>query len=91
MSGTTIALLLFVGMLLLMALRVPIALAMFVPGAVGYVALSGWPPFANFLKGLAWARLINEHLQALAKQEQQPHSPHQQLQSQCQPELCRLH
>jgi hypothetical protein len=28
---------------------------------------------------------------ALAKQEQQPHSPHQQLQSQCQPELCRLH
>jgi hypothetical protein len=28
---------------------------------------------------------------ALAKQAQQPHSPHQQLQSQCQPELCRLH
>jgi hypothetical protein len=28
---------------------------------------------------------------ALAKQTQQPHSPHQQLQSQCQPELCRLH
>ena len=62
MSGTTIALLLFAGMLLLMALRVPIALAMFVPGAVGYVALSGWPPFANFLKGLAWARLANYDL-----------------------------
>jgi hypothetical protein len=28
---------------------------------------------------------------ALAKQAQQPHSPHQQLQSQCRPELCRLH
>ena len=28
---------------------------------------------------------------ALAKQEQQPHSPHQQLQSQCRPEPCRLH
>jgi hypothetical protein len=62
LSGTTIALLLFAGMLLLMALRVPIALAMFVPGAVGYVALSGWPPFANFLKGLAWARLANYDL-----------------------------
>lgn len=62
MSGTTIALLLFAGMLLLMALRVPIALAMFVPGAVGYMALSGWPPFANFLKGLAWARLANYDL-----------------------------
>jgi len=62
LSGTTIALLLFAGMLLLMALRVPIALAMFVPGAVGYVALSGWPPFANFMKGLAWARLANYDL-----------------------------
>ena len=28
---------------------------------------------------------------ALAKQALQKHSPHQQLQSQCQPELCRLH
>jgi hypothetical protein len=28
---------------------------------------------------------------ALAKQAQQPHSPHQQLQSQCRPEPCRLH
>ncbi len=43
MSGTTIALVLFAGMLVLMAARVPIALAMFVPGAIGYVALSGWP------------------------------------------------
>jgi hypothetical protein len=28
---------------------------------------------------------------ALAKQALQKHSPHQQLQSQCRPELCRLH
>ena len=39
MSGVTIALLLFGGMLLLMAMRVPIAMAMFVPGAIGYVAM----------------------------------------------------
>jgi tripartite ATP-independent transporter DctM subunit len=62
MSGTSIALVLFVGMLALMALRVPIALAMLVPGAIGYVAMAGWPPFASFLKGLAWARLANYDL-----------------------------
>ena len=62
MTGTTIALLLFAGMLALMAARVPIALAMFVPGAVGYVMLAGWPPFASYLKGLAWARLANYDL-----------------------------
>ena len=62
MSGVTIALVLFAGMLALMALRVPIALAMMVPGAVGYVALSGWTPFTHFLKGLAWARLANYDL-----------------------------
>jgi C4-dicarboxylate transporter DctM subunit len=62
MTGTSIALALFVGMLALMALRVPIALAMLVPGAVGYVAMAGWPPFASFLKGVAWARLANYDL-----------------------------
>ncbi len=62
MTGTTIALLLFAGMLAMMAARVPIALAMFVPGAVGYVMLAGWPPFASYLKGLAWARLANYDL-----------------------------
>ena len=62
MSGTAIALSLFVGMLALMALRVPIALSMMVPGAVGYIVLSGWAPFSAYLKGLAWARLANYDL-----------------------------
>ena len=62
MSGTAIALSLFVGMLGLMALRVPIALSMMLPGAVGYIALSGWAPFSAYLKGLAWARLANYDL-----------------------------
>jgi tripartite ATP-independent transporter DctM subunit len=62
MGGTTIALLLFAGMLVLMAIRVPIALSMFVPGAIGFVLLSGWTPFAAYLKGLAWARLANYDL-----------------------------
>ena len=39
-----------------MALRVPIAIAMFVPGAVGYVVLAGDAPLLNHLKGAAFAR-----------------------------------
>ena len=62
MGGTGIALALFAGMLVLMAARVPIALAMLIPGAVGYVLLAGWMPFAAYLKGLAWARLANYDL-----------------------------
>jgi tripartite ATP-independent transporter DctM subunit len=44
-------------MLLLMALRVPIAAAMFVPGALGYVALTSDAALLNLLKGSAVARL----------------------------------
>jgi tripartite ATP-independent transporter DctM subunit len=44
-------------MLALMALRVPIAIAMFVPGAVGYALLTGPEALLNYLKGAAWARL----------------------------------
>ena len=62
MSGVTIALVLFGGMLLLMAIRVPIAMAMMVPGVIGYVAISGWPSLLNAMKGLAYARLANYDL-----------------------------
>ena len=62
MSGVTIALLLFGGMLLLMAIRVPIAMAMMVPGVIGYVAIAGWPSLLNAMKGLAFARLANYDL-----------------------------
>jgi tripartite ATP-independent transporter DctM subunit len=48
---------LFGAMLALMAVRVPIAIAMFVPGAVGYVALSGWTPLLAHLKGAVYGRL----------------------------------
>lgn len=52
-----VGLLMFAGMLLLMALRVPISAAMFVPGALGYVVLSSEASFLNLLKGSAVARL----------------------------------
>jgi tripartite ATP-independent transporter DctM subunit len=44
-------------MLALMALRVPIAIAMFIPGAVGYALLASPATLLNHLKGAAWARL----------------------------------
>ncbi|MCD6042383.1 MAG: dctQ, partial [Burkholderiales bacterium] len=47
----SIALAMLGGMLALMALRVPIAIAMFVPGALGYLSIAGQGPFLNFLKG----------------------------------------
>jgi C4-dicarboxylate transporter, DctM subunit len=57
MTPTVIGLTMFGAMLVLMALRVPIAAAMFVPGALGYFALSGEASLLNMLKGSAVARL----------------------------------
>ena len=57
MTPTRIGLLMFGGMLLLMGLCVPIAAAMFIPGALGYMAISGDVAMLNLLKGSAVARL----------------------------------
>ncbi|MFO1283172.1 MAG: TRAP transporter large permease [Burkholderiales bacterium] len=56
MSALAIGGLLFAAMIALMVVRVPIAVAMFVPGAIGYVALSGLSPMLAHLKGALWAR-----------------------------------
>ena len=55
MTTMQIGLAMFVGMLALMAVRVPIA--MFVPGAVGYVCLSGWMPLLAQLKNSVYGRV----------------------------------
>jgi C4-dicarboxylate transporter, DctM subunit len=47
----------FVAMIVLMALRVPIAAAMFIPGLAGYWLMSDTATALNFLKGSAVARL----------------------------------
>jgi len=57
MSEMQIGFAMFGGMLLLMAFRVPIAVSMFVPGAIGYLAMSGFPAWLNHLKGAGYARL----------------------------------
>jgi C4-dicarboxylate transporter, DctM subunit len=55
MNGSTAGLM-FAAMLALMAARVPIWAAMFLPGAAGYLLLSGPEPMLAFLKGLTFAR-----------------------------------
>jgi tripartite ATP-independent transporter DctM subunit len=57
MSTLQIAMALFAGMLVLMALRVPIALSMFIPGAIGYWVIGGEAALFNQLKSLTYARL----------------------------------
>lgn len=52
-------------MLLLMAIRVPIAVSMFVAGGFGYVAQSGWGTFANFLNTQAFARFASYDLSVI--------------------------
>ncbi|MET0509051.1 MAG: TRAP transporter large permease [Burkholderiaceae bacterium] len=62
MSNMTSAMLLFAAMLGLMAVRVPIAMSMMIPGLVGYLVFNGWSPLLAFLKSLAYARLANYDL-----------------------------
>ena len=57
MSTMSIGLSMFGAMLVLMAVRVPIAIAMFVPGAVGYLVLAGWMPLLSHLKGAVYGRV----------------------------------
>ncbi|HEY6087781.1 MAG TPA: TRAP transporter large permease [Burkholderiaceae bacterium] len=57
MSSMSVGLTMFGAMLVLMAVRVPIAIAMFIPGAVGYLALSGWLPLLAHLKGAVYGRV----------------------------------
>ena len=57
MTPTALGLFLFVAMMVLMALRMPVAAAMFIPGVVGYWMLTDLPNTLNFLKGSAVARL----------------------------------
>jgi C4-dicarboxylate transporter, DctM subunit len=65
MSPLVLALLIFAVMLVFMALRTPIAVAMFVAGAVGYVLQAGWLPLASFLNTAAFARFASYDLSVI--------------------------
>jgi C4-dicarboxylate transporter, DctM subunit len=65
MSSITLALIIFGIMLVFMAVRVPIAVAMFVAGAAGYVMQTGWGPFSSFLNSQAFARFASYDLSVI--------------------------
>ena len=65
MSPITLALLIFAVMLVLMALRTPIAVAMFAAGVTGYVLQAGWLPLASFLNTQAFARFASYDLSVI--------------------------
>ena len=65
MTPLAITGLIFGLMLVLMALRTPIAIAMFAAGSVGYVAQAGWGPFSSFLNTQAFARFASYDLSVI--------------------------
>jgi C4-dicarboxylate transporter DctM subunit len=65
MSPLVLTLMIFGIMLLLMAVRIPIAIAMFVAGAIGYVTQAGWLPLSNFLNTQAFARFASYDLSVI--------------------------
>ncbi|MFM8610346.1 MAG: TRAP transporter large permease [Burkholderiaceae bacterium] len=65
MTPVALALSIFGIMLVLMALRVPIAITMFIAGGAGYLVQSGWGPLANFLNSQAFARFASYDLSVI--------------------------
>jgi tripartite ATP-independent transporter DctM subunit len=65
MTPLELSITIFAIMIALLALRVPIAIAMFAAGCVGYVAQAGWMPLANFLNNQAFARFASYDLSVI--------------------------
>ncbi len=59
------ALLIFGLMLVLMALRAPIAISMAVAGTLGYAAQAGWAPLLSFLNDQSFARFASYDLSVI--------------------------
>jgi len=64
-SGTTIASVGFAAMLLLIALRMPVGLAMLLTGSVGYVSIVGLPPFLSYMKSTPYHLFANYTLSVI--------------------------
>ena len=65
MSPLLLTVMIFAIMLGLMAVRIPIAIAMFVAGCTGYLVQAGWLPLANFLNTQAFARFASYDLSVI--------------------------
>ena len=65
MSGSGAAILGFVAMLLLIAVRMPVGLSMLVVGSTGYAYLSGWGPFLAYMKTNPYYQFANYTLSVI--------------------------
>ncbi len=65
MTPLLLTLLIFGLMLGLMAVRIPIAIAMFIAGCAGYLLQAGWLPLSNFLNTQAFARFASYDLSVI--------------------------
>ncbi|MGH6781967.1 MAG: TRAP transporter large permease subunit, partial [Sphingomonadaceae bacterium] len=65
MSGLTLAITGFVVLLALMALRLPIGLAMMLVGGLGYIQLNGLEPFLNYIKTTPYQIFANYTLSVI--------------------------
>lgn len=65
MSALTLALFLFTIMLVMMAIRIPIAAAMFLAGAIGYAMQAGFMPMQAYLKSFAFGRFSSYDLSVI--------------------------
>ena len=57
--------LIFGSMLLFMAVRLPIAISMFLAGSIGYIYQAGLPPFLNFVNTQTFARFAGYDLSVI--------------------------
>jgi len=55
-SGVEFGFAMFGVMLLMLAIRVPIGIAMLATGIIGYVTMTGWTPLLSYLKTVAYGR-----------------------------------
>ena len=65
MSAVSLTLFFVALMFAMMALRVPIAISMFVAGSVGYVMQAGWQPYAGFMNTMTFARFASYDLSVI--------------------------
>ncbi|MFY8044571.1 MAG: TRAP transporter large permease, partial [Rhodoferax sp.] len=65
MNSLVLAGLIFACMLVLMAVRVPIAISMFIAGVSGYLYQVGLTPLLSYLNGLAYARFASYDLSVI--------------------------
>src|SRR3712207_164547 len=65
MSGMAVAVWGFVGMLLLIGLRMPVGLAMLTTGSIGYLSIAGGPAFLNYMKSTPYFLFSNYTLSVI--------------------------